>query len=63
VLSAITVSCSLLQILLMAWLAPRHGTQGVAMAVFAAALVYWLATWAAAQAVFPMPWRLRRVTL
>lgn len=59
VLSAITVSCSVLQLLLMTWTVPHWGADGAAASVCATAAIYTLATWVAAQRVWPMPWTLR----
>lgn len=55
-LSIITVTSSLLQLALMAVWVPRWGAQGAACAVLCTSLAYWLATWAAAQRITPLPW-------
>lgn len=57
-LSIITVSCSVLQLSLMAWSVPRWGAAGAAASVCLTAATYTLATWIAAQQVWPMPWAL-----
>jgi O-antigen/teichoic acid export membrane protein len=58
-LSSITVCCSALQLALMVWLVPAWGAEGAAVSVMVGAVSYWLATWAAAHHVSPMPWLLR----
>jgi O-antigen/teichoic acid export membrane protein len=55
-LSIITVSCSALQLGLMYWLVPAWGPTVAATSTLIGAIAYWLATWAAAHRVSPMPW-------
>lgn len=55
-LSIITVGCAVLQLALMAWWVPSWGAHGAAASVCLTAGLYLLATWAAAQRAWPMPW-------
>lgn len=57
-LSTITVTAAVLQLALMAWSVPRWGAAGAAASVCITAALYALATWVAAQRVWPMPWAL-----
>jgi O-antigen/teichoic acid export membrane protein len=61
-LSLITVSCSVIQLGLMALWVPHRGAEGAAGAVLVTSFLYWLWTWGAAHKVLPMPWGLRMRT-
>ena len=56
VLSAITVSAALLQIVMTFSLIGPFGARGVAMATLLSSFLYWLATAVVANRVMPMPW-------
>lgn len=58
VLSGITVACTILQLVLMAWSVPYWGAAGAAASVCITAAAYLVAIWAAAQSIWPMPWTL-----
>jgi O-antigen/teichoic acid export membrane protein len=55
-LSMVTVSVACVQTLLSFWLAAKLGGEGVAIATFISAALYFFATWLAAQRAHPMPW-------
>lgn len=57
-LSAITVSVALLQLVLSIVLVRAAGAPGVAVATLATQVSYWIAVWIAARRVHPMSWRL-----
>lgn len=61
-LSAVTVSCSAVLVLLMLWWVPQHGATGAAAAVLVGNALYWASTWLASQWVSPMPWLMRNRT-
>lgn len=56
ILSTITLGTAALQVGLLLVCVPRWGVAGAGFSALCAAVVYWLATWTAAQKVSPMPW-------
>jgi O-antigen/teichoic acid export membrane protein len=55
-LSAITVSCAVLNVALNAFLIPRNGSLGAAQATFLTYFSFMALTWVVSQRVCPMPW-------
>lgn len=56
-LSVLTASAAVLQVILSLSLGAKWGMLGVAIAAATSAVYYWLATWIAANSIHPLPWR------
>lgn len=56
VLSMTTVTCGLVNVMLLVWLTRDYGVAGAAMSFTGAMAVRFALTWAAAQRCHPMPW-------